>query len=51
MAQIYINEKQKIIIKKAADIENRSLSNYLVISALERAEKTFHNTKEVKSNE
>jgi uncharacterized protein (DUF1778 family) len=51
MAHIYINDKQKKIIKKAADIENRSFSNFVVVSAIEKAERTFHNSKEVKSDE
>ena len=46
MAQIYINDKQKKIIKKAADITNRSFSNFVVHSALERANKIFTSSEE-----
>lgn len=51
MTHIYINDKQKKIIKKAADLDERSFSNFLVVSALERAEKIFHKSKEVKTDE
>lgn len=51
MSHIYINDKQKKIIKKAAEIEKRSFSNFLVVSALDKAEKVFQKQKEVKLNE
>lgn len=49
MANIYINENQKKIIEKASKLDKRSFSNFVVFSALARAEKIFHESKEKKT--
>lgn len=49
---VYMNENQKKVIKKAAELEKRSLSNFMVVSALERANTKFEKkNSEVNINE